>query len=139
MSDDDLIRGPKWRTRTTPRRRARAVVVTGIVIVAVGVVLLGATIVLLDRLGAPVWVTTLPWWGPTAGVIGWTLTNPSPAVATDSDDDSWGGYVIRYALVGEGESRPLPVRVVTAVVLGAPMAWAMLVFGLLALLGLFEL
>ncbi len=72
----------------------------------------------------------MPWAVPTAIVVGWALFRPTPAVATDDDDESWPGYAIQYVLVGEGTPRAAPARVVAAVLFGAPVTWALLVFGL---------
>ena len=136
--NDDLIRGPKWRTKTTPERRARAAVTTFAVLEIVGLFVMVLTIWLLDLAGAPWWLVTLPWWLPTAAAVVWTLVRPTPAVATDDDDDSWTTYSVCHVLVGEGFPRPAPLRVVAAVLFGAPIAWALGLFGLLAAMGLFE-
>ena len=66
----------------------------------------------------------------------WTLTRPTVSGLSDDDDDSWFGYSIRWVLVGELEPRPTPVRVVAAVVFGAPVVWAVLVAGVLTLVGI---
>ena len=138
MNDNDLIRGPKWRTRTAPQHRALAAVVTFAVVVVIGLFVLVLATWLLDRLGAPWWLTTLPWWLPTIGAVVWTLTRPAPAVATD-DDDSWTTYSVCHVLVGEDSPRPAALRVIAAVLFGAPVVWALGLFGLLAAVGLFEL
>lgn len=135
-ANDDLRRGPKWRTRTSPRARHRAAVVWFVPIVAVGAAIMFLVILLLDRLGAPGWLATMPWWLPTLAALVWATLRPAPAVVSDDDDDSWAGYVIRFVLVGEGEPREPPLRAITAVVFGAPVVWSLLVFGVLVLLGL---
>lgn len=135
--DDDLRRGPKWRTRTTPARRHGLAVVTAALVVLVGLVLMLLVVWLLAALGAPDVVAWSPWWLATMGVIAWAILRSTPAEVTDEDDDSWSGYSLRYVLVGEAEARPAIVRVVAAVILGAPIVWSMLVLGLLALAGVF--
>ena len=132
----DLVRGPKWRTRTTPERRHRAAAVTFVIVVAVGLLSLAGALWLLDRVGAPGWLVTMPWWLPTLVTIVWTLTRPTVSGLSDDDDDSWFGYSIRWVLVGELEPRPAPVRVVAALVFGAPVVWAVLVAGVLTLVGI---
>ena len=107
-----------------------------VVIVAVGATVTFFAVLLLDRLGAPGWLATMPWWLPTLAALVWTIVRPTPAVVSNDDDDSWAGYVIRYALVGEGEPREPPLRVIAAAVFGAPVVWSVLVFGVLVLLGL---
>ena len=135
-ADDDLRRGPNWRTRTSPRARHRAAIAWSVPIVAVGAATMFLLILLLGRLGAPGWMTTLPWWLATLATLVWTVVRPTPAVVSNDDDDSWAGYVIRYVLVGESEQRDLPRRAIAAAVFGAPLVWSLLVFGVLVLLGL---
>lgn len=91
---------------------------------------------MLSWLGAPTPVAILPWAVPTAAVVGWALIRPSPAVATDDDDDSWPGFAIEFVLIGETAPRGAIVRVVAAAVFGAPVVWTLLVFGLSTLAGL---
>jgi hypothetical protein len=112
-------------------------VITFAVIAAAGTLLMWGMIWLLDRLGAPGWVVALPWVAPTVGALAWTLLRPTPAVATDDDDDSWVGYALRYVMAGEDTPRAAPARVVAAIVLGAPVVWALGMFWLLTLAGLF--
>jgi hypothetical protein len=133
----EFLRGPKWRTRTTPAGRHRAAALTFLVIVAAGWALLLGAVWLLDRLGAPRWMALMPWWLPTIGAVVWTVSRPTPAVVTDDDDDSWSAYAIRWVLVGENTPRPTPVRVIAAIVFGAPAVWAILLSLLGALTGLF--
>jgi hypothetical protein len=109
------------------------------VIAVVGLFLMVLVIWLLDRLGAPAWVASMPWWAPTVAAAAWVALRPSPAVVSNDDDHSWGGFAIRFVMVGEGEARPMSTRIITAVVVGAPLAWSMLIFGALAAAGLFEL
>lgn len=132
----DLIRGPKWRTRTTSTHRHLAAALTFVIIVAGGLATMAGCMWVLDRVGAHRWLVLMPWWLPTAAALVWTLRHPSVAEVTDDDDDSWFGYSIRWVLVGELERRPTPVRVLAALAFGAPAAWAILVLGVLALVGI---
>lgn len=132
----EFIRGPKWRTRADPKRRHLAASVTFGVILAFGAAATWACIGLLGALGAPGWIAAMPWIVPTVGTVVWTLVRPRIAGLTDDDDDSWFGYSIRWVLVGELEPRSAPARVVAAVLFGAPVAWALLVLGLLTIIGL---
>ena len=136
-SPDDLIRGPNWRTRADPQHRATAAAVTFAAVVIIGAVLMALPMWLLDSLEAPGWLFLLPWWLPTLGTVIWTLRSPAPAIVTDDDDDSWAIYSIRFVLVGAGEPRPTPIRVIAATLLGAPVCWALVLFGGLILLGVF--
>jgi hypothetical protein len=133
---NEFLRGPKWRTRTTARRRHRAAAATFGAIVMVGLVPLCGSGWVLDRLGAPLWLVTAAWWVPMVGVAAWTLGWPTPAAVTDDDDDSWPGYSIRWALVGEDEARPVPVRLTAVAVFGAPVGWSVALSGIATVTGL---
>lgn len=91
----------------------------------------------LRRLDAPGWVVALPWIAPTVGMSVWSLARPTPAVMSDDDDDSWVGYVIRLVMVGSERPRQRAVRLITAVLFGAPLGWAFAVFLLIELTGIF--
>lgn len=132
----EFVRGPKWRTRTTPARRHRLALLTFAVVVMVGGAVLVGAASLLAWTGAPGWLVAAPWWVPTAATVVWTLVHPTVAGLSDDDDDSWFGYSIRWVLVGEHEARRAPVRVVAAAVFGAPVVWAVAVAGLLTLVGI---
>ena len=137
QSGNEFLRGPKWRTRTSARRRATSATITFALIVIAGAALMAALMWLLDRLGSPTWLVVLPWMAPTLGALAWTLLRPSPAIATDDDDDSWVGYAIRFVLVGDDTPRSAPIRVLAALLFGAPIVWALIVSGLATLTGLF--
>ena len=136
-SPDEFLRGPKWRTRTSGANRHRFATVTFGLIVAVGAALVWLAVWFLRWLDAPTWVALLPWAAPTVSAIAWTLVRPRAAEVTDDDDDSWFGYSIRWALVGEEQPRPAPTRIVSALLFGAPVAWSVMVSGLLTLVGVF--
>jgi hypothetical protein len=111
-------------------------VATFLVVVGVGSAMTWAAIAGLRWLGAPGWVAALPWIAPTVGALAWALGRPTPAILTDDDDDSWAGYAVRFVMIGDGTRRSAPVRAVTTVVVGAPVVWALVVFGLATLVGL---
>jgi hypothetical protein len=134
---NEFIRGPKWRTRTSARRRHGVATVTVAAVAVAGGALMWGCIVVLRWLGAPSWVALMPWLLPTAGAVVWTLAAGRAAEVTDDDDDSWIGYSLRWALVGELQPRPVPARVLAALVLGAPIVWAVMLSGVLTLIGLF--
>jgi hypothetical protein len=131
----EFIRGPKWRTRTSPRRRHGVAALTFAVVVAVGLAVTLGCMWLLSWTDAPGWVVTMPWWLPTLGTLVWTLTRPTVSGLTDDDDDSWLGYSIRWVLVGELDARSAPVRVIAAILFGAPVVWVLVISGLLTLTG----
>lgn len=133
---DRMVRPPKWRTRTTPERRHRAAVATFALVVGVGLAIVLAVTSLLDSLGAGPVLVLLPWLVPTVAAVLWTLVRPTVARVTDDDDDTWFGYAIRWVLVGEGEPRSAPVRLVTALLFGGPVGWSLLVVAALTVLGL---
>lgn len=136
VSDDDLIAGPRWRTRTSPERRHRLALVTFGAVLIPGVLLMIAAMWLLDRVGAPAWVVALPWLVPTVGVCGWAAWWPSPAAPNDDTEQTWAGFAIRYVLVGESEPRPRSLRVLAALAFGGPVGWSVLVVAGLAIAGL---
>lgn len=133
---NEMIRGPKWRTRTSKAQRARAAWVTFLVIAGTGAVLLGGVMILLAWVGAPPWLVVAPWVVPTLVAIGWAVVRPRPAIATDDDDDSWVGYAIQHVIIGEDEPRPAPLRLLAALLSGAPVMWSLGVFGASILIGL---
>lgn len=132
----EFVRGPKWRTRTSPGRRHRVAALTFAAIVAVGLAVMLSCMWLIARTGAPGWAVTAPWWLPTLASVVWTLTRPTVSGLTDDDDDSWFGYSIRWVLVGELAPRPGPVRVIVAALFGAAVFWVILLSGLLTLTGI---
>ena len=132
----DLVRGPKWRTRTNPTRRHVAAAVTFASVVAFGLAVMWGCIRVLQWLDAPDRLRWSLWLVPTVGVVAWTVLRPRESGLSDDDDDSWFGYSIRWVLVGEQEPRPVPLRLIAAVLFGAPVVWAVLVLGLLTIVGL---
>lgn len=135
---NDLIRGPKWRVEASPEKRRRAVAVTLAIGLAIGLVVLWGVMWALGELGAPGWLVLAPWFAPTAVILIWTLVRPQPAVVAD-DDQAWVTYSVRYVMFGDDEPRPAPMRVIAALVVGAPIAWALCLFWLLAVVGLTDL
>lgn len=105
------------------------------VVVGAGVVTMWSLMWLLARLGATGGVLITVWALPTVLVTVWTVVRPTAAELTDDDDDSWFGYATRWLLVGELVRRPAPVRIAVAVVLGAPLGWAIALGVVLTLLG----
>jgi len=131
-----LIRPPSWRNRSTPRRRHRFALVTFGFFLVPGLLVMVAAIAALGRAGSPTWAQVLPWLVPMLGVLVWSLSGPTPADATDYEEQSWSGYVIRYVLIGEEVLRPRLERILVAVLVGGPIGWAMIVISLLALVGI---
>ena len=136
---DRMVDPPRWRYRTTPERRHRRAAITFAIVVAVGVAVMVALWWLATLAGLSTFVRLQIWLVPTVAVLVWTTVAPSVAESTDHNDtQTWPGFAIRYGLVGEDERRPLPLRIVTAMVVGAPVGWALVVITLLALVGLME-
>ncbi|MDJ0771264.1 MAG: hypothetical protein QNJ12_20920 [Ilumatobacter sp.] len=108
---------------------------TFVVIAAAGTALMALAMWPLGAAGAPGWLVLSPWWVPTLGTLAWTLRTPAPAIATDDDDDSWAGYAIRFVLVGADEPRPAAIRVIAAVIVGAPVCWALVGLAVLSIAG----
>lgn len=132
---NEFIRGPRWRVEASPGRLRSASLLTFAIVFVVGVVAMSLTMLLLATVDAPGWLVIAPWWLATLGVLGWTIARARPAVATD-DDEAWVTYAVKWVLVGPNEPRPVPARVIIAVLVGGPTSWALLVVWILALLGL---
>ncbi len=102
----------------------------------------GAIVMLLviwaiDALGAPRWVVALPWLAPTIGAMIRAVARPTPAIPSDDDDDHWTSYAIRSVMIGRDEPRPLPLRLLAAIVFGAPVVWAISIVFVFELAGIF--
>ncbi len=134
---NEFIRRSLWRVRTTTRKRATAAAFTFLLIGAVGLVVMFAVMTGLRALGSPDWLVAAPWWMPTLGMVVWTVVRPTPAIVSDDDDDSWVGYSMRLVLYGADVPQALPIRVIAALLLGALVVWAFVVFTIFELLGIF--
>jgi hypothetical protein len=134
---NEFIAGPRWRYGLEPTRRRQLAVLTFALLVVIGATLMAAAWWVLSW-GVPSSATViLVWLAPTLGVLAWVVTRPSPAETHDTNDDqTWPGFAIRYVLVGEDSPRPLPQRVVAAIVFGAPTGWCLLLAGFVSILGL---
>ncbi len=102
---------------------------------ACGAGLMLLVIRLLEFTGAPAAVVWAPWYIPTIAAVVWTTRRPKPATVEDGDE-SWVIHSLRTALVGVDTPRPTRVRVTTALALGAPIAWSLVIVGVLALAGI---
>jgi hypothetical protein len=131
----EFIRGPRWRVEASPSRLRTASLITFAIVFVVGLLAMSLAMVVLGVVGASGWLVLAPWWLPTLGVLVWTVLRARPAVAAD-DDEAWITYAVKFVLVGPNEPRPTPVRVIVAVLVGGPTAWALMVVWILALLGL---
>lgn len=134
---NEFLRRSLWRVRTTTPRRAVAAAITFLLVASIGFAVMLGLVVGLRWVGAPTWILLLPWLLPTVGAVVWTVVRPVPAVVTDEDDDSWIGYSMRLVLFGADRAQAFPVRIVAAVLFGAPIVWAFFVLTLLELLGVF--
>lgn len=136
---DRMIAPPRWRYRTTPERRHRAAVFTFVVVLVVGMAIMLGLWWIESAVDLSTFVRVQVWLIPTVAVLVWTIVAPSASESTDDNDtQTWPGYAIRYVLVGEDTVRPLPARLAAAALFGAPVGWALVIVGLLTLLGLTE-
>ena len=136
---DRMIAPPRWRYRVSAERRHRRAALTFAIVVAVGVAVMIGLWWLAGAAGWSGFVTMQIWLLPTIAVLVWTVAAPSVAESTDRNDtQTWPGFAIRYGLVGEDVARPLPARIATAVVFGAPVGWALVVISVLGIIGLME-
>jgi hypothetical protein len=105
------------------------------VLAVIGATLMTLVMTLLDRIGAPSLVAAAPWYLPTIAALVWNLGRPKPGLAGQDGDESWLVYSIRAVMVGAERPKSRPARAITAVLFGAPVAWCLLVVGVLALAG----
>lgn len=106
------------------------------VLCAIGLGLMLLVIRLLGLTGAPSAVVWAPWYVPTLAAVAWAVREPTPASVGDDGDESWTVFALRAALVGIDTRRPKRVRLVTALVLGGPIGWSLVIIGVLALAGI---
>jgi hypothetical protein len=134
---NELIAAPRRRYRLDPTRRRRLAALTFALLVVLGAALMTFAwwvfALALPRSATAI----LVWLVPTLGTLTWVVVRPGPAEThDDNDDQTWPGYAIRYVLVGEDTPRPVPHRVIAAVLFGAPVAWCLLLVGGVSALGL---
>jgi hypothetical protein len=132
---NEFVRGPRWRVTASPSRLRWGALATFATACLVGLVAMSLAMVVLAALDAPGWLVLAPWWLPTLAVLVWTMTRPRAAVATN-DDEAWVTYVVLFVLVGADDPRPVPARVIVAVLLGGPTVWALMIVWALAIVGL---
>lgn len=101
---------------------------TAVVHLLVGLVLLALAISGVAVLGAGGWAA-LVWAVPTLCTTGLAARSATPA--RPEDDQGWNAYVLRAVLVGGETVRPVPVRIVTGLVLGGPLGFLVLVYAVL--------
>jgi hypothetical protein len=131
-----MIMRPAWRSRTTPGKRAAGIGATFALLLVGGVAVMWLVVLALRAVGAPGAVTAAPWWLPTLGALGWAMRRPKPGEVTEDGDDSWLMLSVRAVMVGIDEPRARPLRVITAVLFGAPVAWGLVLVGALILAGI---
>ena len=134
---NEFISGPRWRYRLEPTRRRRLAALTFAFLVIIGTTLMAAVWWTFSLVFVSAITVILVWLVPTVAVLTWVAFRPDPAETDDDNDDqTWPGFAIRYVLVGEDTPRPLPHRIVAAVVFGAPTGWCLLFVGCVSVLGL---
>lgn len=134
---NEFLPRPAWRTRVSPSARWAGVAVTFLAIVAIGWAVLALLIVLLDYADVPMWLEHAVWIVPTIGAVIWTLLKPSPATASEDEAQPWSDYAVRAVMIGVEEARPVPARVVTAILFGAPLVVYLTITLILEAAGLF--
>lgn len=127
---------PPWRTRVGTGTLWAAIATTFAIMTAIGLALLLLVVVLLDYADAPGWLTLLLWAVPTASMLVWALRGRVPATASDYEAQSWSDYSVRAVMIGIERPRPVPARIVTGVLFGAPLGVWIVVGVLLDLLGI---
>lgn len=106
-------------------------------IVAVGWAVLWLVIVLIDYADLPGWLVHAAWIVPTLGTLVWAVLRPSPATASEDEEQPWSDYAVRAVMVGVGEPRPVATRVVTGIAFGAALVVYLLITVALEAIGVF--
>lgn len=133
----EFLPKPAWRTRARPGARRLAIGVTFAGIFAVGWLVLGGALALLDYAHAPAWALHAVWIVPTVGAVVWALLEPAPATASEDEAQPWSDYVVRAVMVGVDTPRPIAQRLITGIAFGAPLVVYLAITLVLEAAGLF--
>lgn len=136
MRENEWLSPPPWRNRTTDGRRGKAIGFTFACYALAGAVFMTALLWLLGWIGVPGWVTMLAWLVPTVLVTLWALRTNTPALIDELESQPWTEYVLRTVMVGSERPRPRPARLVTGIVLGAPVAYGAILLLVLNVIGI---
>ena len=119
----------RWRARTTSGKRRAMLFVTALIQIVVGAIALLVVIGLaVGVVGA--WALLLS--AVPMVLVTWRAVR-SRTPARVEDAQPWNEYVLRATLIGSGDVRSTPVRLVTGLVLGGPLALFVLIMGIFEL------
>lgn len=133
---NEFLPKPAWRLRTGPRRRATAIAATFSLVLLLGAGTFSLLFAVIRKFEAPGWVQVVAWLVPTMAVTVWAVRSSAPATVSDIESQGWGEYVVRFVMIGSETARPVPLRVITGIVFGAPVACYLVVITVLALVGI---
>jgi hypothetical protein len=125
-----------WRLRAGHRQRASAIAATFVSMLFFGAATFWLLFAVFDKLGAPGWLEFVVWLAPTLAVTGWAIRSTAPATVSDVESQGWGEYVVRFVMIGDETARPVPLRIITGIVFGAPVACYFIAITVLALVGI---
>lgn len=133
---NEFLPRPPWRRRVGTGPRGLAITLTFALAIALGAAVLMLALLVVRKLDAPSWVQVMVWVVPTVATTGWSTRSRTPATKSDSDAQGWGEYVARFVMVGNETVRSIPLRVITGVLFGAPLAFYLVVLVVLAAAGI---
>jgi hypothetical protein len=133
---DEFLPKPAWRARVGRRPRAIAIAATFALVLVLGGATLWLLFVVVRKLDAPGSVQLVVWLIPTFAVTTWAVRSRAAATMSDVESQGWSEYVVRFVMIGNETPRPVPLRVVTGIVFGAPVACYLIAITVLALAGI---
>jgi hypothetical protein len=122
----------RWRTRMPTLLRRVLLLATAVAHVTVGFILLVLLVSWVAELGAGGWAG-LVWAALALGTTWGAVRSTTPALR--AGEQSWNEYVLRATLIGSERVRPVPVRILTGLVLGGPLGLVIVVYGIIDALG----
>lgn len=133
---DEFLPKPAWRSRAGRRQRAIAIAATFALVLLLGGATFWLLFLVIRKFDAPGSVQLVVWLIPTLAVTTWAVRSGSPATVSDVESQGWSEYVVRYVMIGNETARTVPLRVVTGIVFGAPVACYLIAITVLALAGI---
>ena len=132
---DEFLPTP-WRLRAGRRRRALAITATFMLVLLFGAATFWLLFAVIRKLDATGTVQFVVWLIPTAAVTAWAVRSSAPATVSDVESQGWSEYVVRFVMIGNETVRSVPLRVITGIVFGAPVACYFIAVTVLAVAGI---
>jgi hypothetical protein len=90
----------------------------------------------LGWIGVPEWIGLLWWLVPTVGTTMWALRSRTPGLVSEMESQPWTEYVVRTVMVGSEHPRSRAARLITGILLGAPVAYGAVLLVVLSAIGI---